>query len=320
MDTANKRRGRPVTGNALLASERMRAYRARKAAERLAAGLPPPRPGRPRMAPAKPTAADTSALARIGELEAANRKLTDDLEDARRSMAYNVSEVRRLEREIDSRGTSLLKGKPPARKHRENALTGYVENDKWHGREKVKTLRTNVSRAISTLEDLRTILGRHDPAKLGYDIDVLIAAQGVLGAYKAGMDGADARAASNKHHAEKAAKERQKAEREKVAVRLFGTAAPTAEAVRAMANDLLAYEDVADAWLKQKHRTQEAYSSVQSVYTLRSLLDKPAALRDELLRLVSDMPGRGRHRTYDLDAGSCWFGGLEDYEAWRAAK
>jgi hypothetical protein len=313
-------RSRRGSGNAVPSIERMRAYRARKAAERLAAGLPLPKPGRPSTKPAKPAEADAGALAKIAELEALNRRLADDLEDAKRSAAYHRGEIQRLEREIDSRGTSILKGKPPARKHREAALTEWVGNDTWHGQERVKTLRTNISRAHSTIDDLRTILGRYDGAKLGYDIDVLIAAQQVLGAYKSGMDGAGAHAASNKYHAEKAVKAREMAEREKVAVRLFGTATPAAEDVKAMANDFLAYDEVADAWLKQKHRTKEAYSAIQSTYTLRSVLEKPAALRDELLRLATEMPGRGRHRTYDLDAGSCWFGGLEDFEAWRATK
>ncbi len=72
---ANRKRGRPVTGNAVSDADRMRAYRARKKAqvlaERLAAGLPPPRPGRLGTRPAKPAVADPGMQAKIAELEAA---------------------------------------------------------------------------------------------------------------------------------------------------------------------------------------------------------------------------------------------------------
>ncbi len=328
METVTKQRGsqrgRPATGNALPASERMRAYRARKKAqvleERMAAGLPPPRPGRPSKRLAKPAVADDVALARIAELEAANRKLADEVDGAMRSVAYHISEVRRLERELDARGTSLLRGKEPPRKHREDALTSWAAANPWRGKEKVKTLRTNVSRAISTIEDLTAILRlRNDARKLGYDLDLLDKAASVLCFYKSYMDNADAHAVNAKRVAENELKARADDRRAKMALKIFGTETPAAADVRAIASDLIAYHAVAEAWLKVKHRVETAFSSNISVNTLESVINNPPALKAEFLQIAIDM-GRGSRHDDTRRQVAYWFGGWDDFQAWRATK
>ena len=320
---ANRKRGRPVTGNAVSDADRMRAYRARKKAqvlaERLAAGLPPPRPGRLGTRPAKPAVADPGMQAKIAELEAANRKLEDEVSETRRSVAYHLSEIKRLENEKDSRGTSLLKGKEPARKHREASLAEWAASSPWHGRENVKTLRTNVSRAIGTLEELRGIVAKSG-AKLGYDADLLAKAMAVLMSYKAGMDNADAHAAHAQREAKKALETREKVNREKVLTKVFGTATPDADMVRVLAADLIAYDAAASDWLKARYRTDSAYSSIQSPFVLRQSLDKPAALLTSLADVLVEMRLNGCIHRDERRNETTWLGGMDDFDRWRAAK
>jgi hypothetical protein len=257
--------------------------------------------------------------AKIAELEAANRKLEDEVSETRRSVAYHLSEIKRLENEKDSRGTSLLKGKEPARKHREASLAEWAASSPWHGRENVKTLRTNVSRAIGTLEELRGIVAKSG-AKLGYDADLLAKAMAVLMSYKAGMDNADAHAAHAQREAKKALETREKVNREKVLTKVFGTATPDADMVRVLAADLIAYDAAASDWLKARYRTDSAYSSIQSPFVLRQSLDKPAALLTSLADVLVEMRLNGCIHRDERRNETTWLGGMDDFDRWRAAK